>query len=121
MALRENMAYDVEQNVYTCQVGKKLRAKYESERKSKSGFVSRITHYECDDCSGCAYKKSCTSAKENRKIQVSKLFIQQRTDSLERHFAPHKPLDPVRGSLWCCETGLRVPAVSAAWEQESAD
>ena len=84
MALRENMAYDVERDEYTCQAGQKLRAKYESQRKSKSGFASTITHYECDNCSSCEYKKSCTKAKENRKMQVSKRFIQQRADSLAR-------------------------------------
>ena len=84
MALRENMAYDAERDEYTCQAGQKLRAKYESQRKSKSGFASTITHYECDSCSGCEYKKSCTKAKENRKMQVSKRFIQQRADSLAR-------------------------------------
>ena len=52
--------------------------------KSASGYISRITHYECDDCSNCPYKKSCTKAKGNRKMQVSKRFIQQRAKSLER-------------------------------------
>jgi len=84
MALRENMSYDAERDEYTCQAGRKLRAKYESERKSKSGFVSTITHYECDDCSGCPHKKNCTRSKGNRKLQVSKRFIQQRATSLER-------------------------------------
>ena len=84
MALRENMAYDAEADEYTCQAGQKLRAKYESDRKSASGYVSRITHYECDDCSGCPYKKSCTKAKNNRKMQVSKRFVQQRAESLKR-------------------------------------
>jgi len=84
MALRENMAYDADLDEYTCQAGQKLRAKYESDRKSASGYISRITHYECDDCSGCPYKKSCTKAKGNRKMQVSKRFIQQRAESLER-------------------------------------
>lgn len=84
MALRENMAYDADLDEYTCQAGQKLRAKYVSERKSKSGYVAEITHYECDDCSGCPHKKSCTRAKENRKLQVSKRFVQQRAKSLER-------------------------------------
>ena len=84
MALRENMPYDADLDEYTCQAGQKLRAKYESDRKSASGYVSRITHYECDDCSGCPYKKSCTRAKGNRKMQVSKRFVQQRAESLER-------------------------------------
>lgn len=84
MALRENMAYDADLDEYTCQAGQKLRAKYTSERKSKSGYVAESTHYECDDCSGCPHKKSCTKAKGNRKLQVSKRFVQQRAKSLDR-------------------------------------
>ena len=84
MALRENMAYDAQKDEYTCQFGQKLRAKYVGKRVSKSGFVSEITYYECEDCSACPYKKSCTRAKGNRKLQVSKNFIQQRQASLVR-------------------------------------
>ena len=84
MALRENMAYDAHKDEYTCQAGQKLRAKYVGKRKSKSGFESEITYYECDDCSACPHKKTCTRAKGNRQIHVSKKFIQQRATSLER-------------------------------------
>lgn len=84
MALRENMAYDAQKDEYTCQAGQKLRAKYVGKRKSKSGFESEITYYECDDCSACPHKKTCTRAKGNRQIHVSKKFIQQRATSLER-------------------------------------
>lgn len=76
-------SYGSEADEYTCKAGQKLRAKYESQRKSASGYVSGITHYESDDCSGCPYKKSCTKAKGNRKMQVSKRFVQQRAESLE--------------------------------------
>ena len=84
MALRENMAYDAEKDEYTCQAGRTLRAKYVGKRKSKSGFESEITYYECDDCSTCPHKKTCTRAKGNRQIHVSKRFIQQRAASLAR-------------------------------------
>ena len=84
MALRENMAYDAEQDEYTCQAGQKLRAKHVGKRKSKSGFESEITYYECDDCSGCSHKKNCTRSKGNRQIHVSKRFLTQRAESLER-------------------------------------
>ena len=84
MALRENMAYDAEKDEYTCQAGRKLRAKYVGKRKSKSGFESEITCYECDDCSACPHKRTCTRAKGNRKIHVSKRFIEQRAESLKR-------------------------------------
>ncbi|MCR4772358.1 MAG: IS1182 family transposase [Oscillospiraceae bacterium] len=84
MALRENMAYDAEKDEYTCQAGQKLRVKYVGNRKSKSGFESEITYYECDDCSGCPHKKTCTRAKGNRQIHISKRFIEQRAESLKR-------------------------------------
>ena len=88
MALRENMKYDAILDEYTCQNGKKLTAVYEGKRKSKSGFESTVTYYECEDCSLCPHKKSCTRAKGNRKLQVSKNFIRQRKESLKRITSP---------------------------------
>lgn len=88
MALRENMPYDALTDEYTCQNGKKLKAVYEGTRKSKSGFESVVTYYECEDCAGCPHKKSCTRSKGNRKMQVSKHFVEQRKKSLERITSP---------------------------------
>lgn len=84
MALRENMPYDAVLDEYTCQNGKKLRAAYVGKRKSKSGFESEVTYYECESCEGCPSKKKCTRSKGNRKLQVSKRFIKQRKQSLEK-------------------------------------
>lgn len=83
MALRENMEYNAEKDEYTCQNGKQLKAVYTGTRKSKSGFESEITYYECESCEGCPYKKSCTRAKGNRKMQLSKTFLRQREQSLK--------------------------------------
>ena len=88
MNLRDNMPYDAEKDEYTCQNGKKLRAVYTGKRVSKSGFESEVTYYECESCEGCPYKKSCTRAKGNRKIQISKEFLRQRRESLERITSP---------------------------------
>jgi len=30
-----------------------------------------INYYECEDCTDCPYKNSCTPAKGNRKMQLS--------------------------------------------------
>jgi len=84
MRLRENMRYDIEKDEYTCQNGKKLRVVYTGKRKSSSGFESEVTYYECEGCTGCPYKKNCTRAKGNRKMQLSKEFLRQRGDSLKR-------------------------------------
>lgn len=88
MALRENMQYDADKDEYTCQNGKKLKAVYTRTRKSKSGFESEITYYECESCEGCPHKKSCTRAKGNRKISLSKKFIEQRKKSLDNITSP---------------------------------
>lgn len=84
MHLRENMPYDAEKDEYTCPNGKKLTANYEGKRKSKSGFEAVVTYYECESCEGCSLKKSCTRAKGNRKMSISKSFLRQREESQER-------------------------------------
>jgi hypothetical protein len=84
MALRENMPYDAVLDEYTCQAGKKLMAVYVGKKKSKTGFEREVTYYECESCDGCQFKKKCTRSKDKRTIQVSKKFIEQRKQSLER-------------------------------------
>ena len=88
MALRENMAYDELEDSYTCPNGQKLAVTYVGKRKSKSGFESEVSYYECEGCTDCPCKKSCTRSKGNRKMQVSKRFIAQRQASLERITSP---------------------------------
>jgi len=88
MALRENMQYDADKDEYTCQNGKKLKAVYTGTRKSKSGFESEITYYECESCEGCPRKRSCTRAKGNRKMSISKKFLEQRKKSLDNITSP---------------------------------
>ncbi len=84
MALRENMLYDAQKDEYTCKNGKKLRVLYTGKRRSKSGYESEVTCYECESCEGCPYKAQCTRAKGNRRIQVSGKFVEQRNRSLSR-------------------------------------
>ena len=88
MHLRENMPYDAVNDVYTCPAGRKLCAVYSGIRKSKSGFVSAVTWYECESCADCPLKKDCTRAKGNRKMQVSKEFLRQRRESRARITSP---------------------------------
>ena len=84
MALRENMAYDPALDEYTCQAGKKLRVTHMGKKKSKSGFESEVTYYQCESCEGCPHRKKCTKSKGNRTLQVSKKFVEQRKQSLAR-------------------------------------
>lgn len=89
---RENMQYDSSMDCYTCRNGRKLTKQYHRHGKSKTGYVSVKTIYQCEDCSGCPYKTKCihgnnckTPWKERKKVlQVSKLFEQKRKENLER-------------------------------------
>ncbi len=79
---RENMLYNVETDEYTCRNGKQIKPIGITHRTSATGYQSELTVYECEDCSGCQIRTKCTKAKGNRKMQVSKIFIEKRQVSL---------------------------------------
>lgn len=80
---RENMAYDAETDVYTCYAQKKLSPVFVKKQKSKSGYESEVTVYECEDCKDCPHKEKCTRAKGNKRLYVSKSFLEKRQESYE--------------------------------------
>lgn len=80
---RENMAYDSIKDEYTCHNGKQLKFIGIIHRTSASGYCSEVTLYECEDCLGCPCKARCTKSKGNRRMQVSKKFIEKRQISYE--------------------------------------
>jgi transposase len=79
---RENMHYDSTKDEYTCHNNKKLKPIGTKLRKSKSGYEAEVTVYECENCENCELKPKCTRAKANRKMEVSKLFVEKRLKSL---------------------------------------
>ena len=80
---RENMKYDPINDTYTCHNNKLLKPVGLMNRKSATGYVAEVTLYECENCSDCQYKEKCTRAKGNRRMQVSKTFIEKRQISYE--------------------------------------
>ena len=80
---RENMRYDAGNDTYTCHAGRKLVPLYIRKQKSRNGYGSDVTVYECTDCSGCPCKDKCTRAKGNKRLYVSKNFINHRKKSYE--------------------------------------
>jgi transposase len=82
--LREHMLYDAKEDTYTCPAGNLFTPRYETKRRSKSGFEARITVYECSGCEMCPQRKLCTHAKGNRQIRISKAFITLRQAALKR-------------------------------------
>jgi len=80
---RENMIYDKEKDEYICHNSKVLHPIGITHRKSATGYKSEITVYECDECGNCQIKSKCTKAEGNRRMQVSKLFVEKRDVSLK--------------------------------------
>ena len=80
---RENMGYDEGTDTYTCHAGKKLQPIFLKKQKSKSGYESEVTVYECEDCTGCPYKEKCTKARGNKGLYISKSFLEKRQESYE--------------------------------------
>ena len=56
---------------------------FKKKQKSKSGYQSEVTVYECEDCGGCPYKEKCTRAKGNKRLYLSKNFLKKRQESYE--------------------------------------
>lgn len=81
--LRENMGYDEKADTYTCHTGKSLSPLFIKKQKSKSGYESEGTVYECEDCTGCSHKEKCTKAKGSKRLYISKSFLEKRQESYE--------------------------------------
>lgn len=80
---RENMRYLEEGDVYVCHNQLLLWPVGMTSRKATNGYRSKVTIYECEDCSGCGYRKRCTKAKKNKRLYVSKTFIEKQKISYE--------------------------------------
>ena len=77
------MKYDEASDTYTCHANKILNPLYIKKQKSKNGYESEVTVYECTDCNGCPYKEKCTKGRGNKRLYVSKNFIKKRQISYE--------------------------------------
>jgi len=88
----ENMNYDSINNCYICRNNKQLTADGGRTRTSASGYQRKTTFYVCSDCGGCQYKKECIKGnncqipfeERNKRIEVSRTFVEKRTECLER-------------------------------------
>ena len=83
-----NMAYDEESDTYTCPQGRLLLPVYQKHQKSKSGYISTVQVYECQNCDGCPVKARCTKAAGNRQLQLAKTFLSLRQTSLANVTSP---------------------------------
>lgn len=80
---KENMSYDSLADEFTCAAGNKLKKTYSTTRKSPNGYVSNVSHYECEACGNCEKKSLCTKARGNKKIEYAHDFTTLRNESLK--------------------------------------
>ena len=89
---RENMTYLEEEDVYICSTGRRLIPVRERRSRNRNGYVSTVTIYECEDCSGCPHKEKCIKgnnckkplAERKKHLYVSKVMKEKRQETLER-------------------------------------
>lgn len=72
--IKENFSYDPVTDSYSCPAAEQLvyKGKYRQTHK-RTGYVSDVKRYECNNCSGCPfYQQCCKSTKGgNRSIEVN--------------------------------------------------
>ena len=76
----DNWHYDEETDTYACPNHKRLNFQYHSIRTDRTGFERKFKIYECEDCTGCPFRLSCTKVKEgnNRKLRVNEKWEHQK-------------------------------------------
>ena len=79
----ENMTYDEAIDTYTCAMGKTLSLFRESKDKYSKHDVT-VSHYRCEDCSGCLRRSECCKASDPNKpkeLRVRKQYKEMRAIS----------------------------------------
>ena len=79
----ENMGYDAESDTYTCATGRTLSLFRESKDKNSRHDVV-VSHYRCEDCSGCPRRAECCKASDMDKpkeLRIRKQYEQKRAIS----------------------------------------
>ncbi len=81
----ENMAYDTEDDSYTCSQGRKLRLRRECTELQNGRFIT-TAWYRCESCSGCPVREKCCQAKDTeqaKELRINKTLQELRQASLE--------------------------------------
>ena len=81
----ENMAYDPEEDCFTCAEGRKLPLQRESTERTEDGQFISTAWYRCENCSGCTQRAACCRAKDAetpKELKLQKTFWEKRAESL---------------------------------------
>ena len=79
----ENMAYNAEEDYFTCAEGRKLSLRRETSELMNGHFVT-TAHYRCESCKDCPRRSACCQAKDVEKpkeVTLKKIFWEKRAQS----------------------------------------
>ena len=79
----ENMAYDAEEDCFTCAEGRKLPLRRETSEWVNGHFVT-TAHYRCENCRDCPRRSICCQAKDPeqpKEVTLKKTFWEKRAQS----------------------------------------
>ena len=80
---RDNFIYNESDDNFLCPAGKRLVYRETVERETKTGFITYVRIYECEDCSTCPDKEHCTKAVGNRTIYYNPTLEQYKAQARE--------------------------------------
>ncbi|BFH62579.1 IS1182 family transposase [Paenibacillus azoreducens] len=69
-----NWTYEEQDDRFICPNGQYVRFKKYQMKKNASGLEQSFKIYECEDCSDCPLKASCTKAKGNRQVHWNTIW-----------------------------------------------
>ena len=125
----ENMAYDPEEDCFTCAEGRRLPLRRETSELLNGHFVT-TTHYRCENCKGCPRRSTCCQAKnpeQPKEVILKKTFWEKRAQS-QANITTGRGIYlrmcrsiQVEGAFASAQNRLWVPAFSHARKAECPD
>ncbi|WP_191567237.1 transposase [Metabacillus idriensis] len=73
--------YEEQDDCFICPNGRKILFKKYLTKKNAFGYEQSYKIYECEDCSGCPFKSTCTKAKGNRQVHWNTIFEEMKEKS----------------------------------------
>ncbi len=107
----ENMQYERETDTFICTQGRKLKPIFNRTRKNTGGFKSDLTVYECETCVDCSVSGDCKKSAGNKRMELSRTFLDQRKESFE-HITSEK------GTLLRMNRSIQVEGVFGAIKED---
>lgn len=86
----ENMAYDPQEDCFTCAQGRRLSL-YREHTEQKKGRLVSTAWYRYEDCSGCPCRSQCCRAKGSqqlKQLRLQKTFWEKRMQTQQRIASP---------------------------------